>query len=378
VDCFARKNESMLNRRNIMKKLSIFLILLFATTAAKAQQAGQLFITSYDDTGEIVYICNGNTLNSITVGFGMLNLNSSVPLLIDSIIPHSNSTAFQQLWLQYDTLTLTDVSFGGNALFYPTQLGDDTIYETVYYNGQFSETGTIIFHARSSPDLSMFGYTVTTAYLVDGNGFGGTNQEEETDTMHDEMTNGIGGAAYYLGTATRENGGNQLGDQPVALYSCGGATIDSIYESGDFSEFAFDPFPTLPYTIPGDDSLVLNYEFTPKIIDEKDTAHHYLIFHSTDGHYLTWSFEYKVYPASSVSEAANTSIDIKAFPNPATDALQILGGQPGTIHLFDLMGRERMNANDDGTGATLDVSRLESGTYFLRLGSQSTKIEIAH
>ena len=361
----------------IMKRLGIIFILLFATTITKAQQAGQLYITSYDDTGQIVYICDGALQNSVTVQFGMLNLDKSIPLLIDSIIPHGDSTQFQQFYPELDTFTLTDVSFEGNALFSPTRLGDDTIYETAYYNGQFSTTAAIIFHARSSPDLSMFGYTTTTAYLVAGNGFGGVIQEEETDTMHDQLINGIGGSAYYLGTAPRENGGNEFGDQPVELKSCGGATIDSIYESGDFSEFAFDPLPTLPYTISGDDSLVINYEFTPLLLDEKDTAHHYLIFHTTDGHYLTWSFEYKVYPASSVGEADNMSNGIKVFPNPAIDELQILGGQAGTIHLFDLMGRERMNANDDGTGATLDVSRLESGIYFLREGNQSAKVEVS-
>ncbi len=363
-----------------MKRFSIFLILLFATTIAKAQQAGQLSITSYDDTGEIVYICDGQTLNSVTVSFGMLNLNSKVPLLIDSIIPHTTSSAFQQLWLQHDTFTLTDVSVEGDAGFFPTQPGDDTIYETVYYNGQFSATGTIIFHARNSPELSMFGYTLTTAYSVDGNGFGGDDQEEETDTMHNKISNDKDGSSYYLGTGPFVDGGNQLydfDDQPVVLQTCGGgATIDSIYESGDFSEFSFDPFPQLPYTIPGDDSLVLNYEFTPKVVDEGGLNHHYLIFHSTDGQYLTWSFEYKVYPASDVSEAENMSDAIKVFPNPASDELQILGGQAGTIHLFDLMGRERMSGEDEGSGTTLNVSSLAPGTYFLRLGNQSSKIEI--
>jgi hypothetical protein len=359
-----------------MKKLCILFIILFAISSLKAQQAGQLFITSYDDTGQIVYICNGQTQNSVTVQFAMANLNSSVPLLIDSIIPHSNSPAFQQLWPQYDTFTLTDVVTGSDAVFSPTSLGDDTLYETAYYNSQFTATASIIFHARSSPNLSMYGYTLTNAYLVDGNGFGGINQTEEPDTMHDKITSRYG---YYVGDKPYDDGGDEIpnGDGPVVLHSCGGSTIDSIYESGDFSEFAFDSFPKLPYTIPGDDSLVLNYEFTPQVVDESGANHHYLIFHSTAGQYLTWSFEYKVYPSESVSVTPITSNEIQVFPNPATDELQIHGGQAGTIHLFDLMGRERMNANDDGTGTTLDVSRLEPGIYFLRMGNQSTKVEIS-
>jgi N-acetylneuraminic acid mutarotase len=69
---------------------------------------------------------------------------------------------------------------------------------------------------------------------------------------------------------------------------------------------------------------------------------------------------------------------ILLFPNPASDALQITSEQSGILHLFDLMGRERMNDVTDGTGATLDVSHLEAGMYFLRLGNESAKVEIAH
>ncbi len=285
-------------------------------------------------------------------------------------------TQFQQLSPQYDTFTLTDVTTGGIAGFIPTHTGDDTFYVTAYYNGIFSATGTIIFHARTSPKLSMYGYTLTTADVVGSNSFGGSTLTEEADTTHDQITTEHG---YYVGDGPYEDGGSGgLYDEPIVLKSCGGATIDSIYEKGDFSEFSFKPFPQLPYTLKDGDSLVLNYEFSPKVIDEKGSNHHYLIFHSTDGHYLTWSFEYEVYPASSVTTTLTTSNAIKVFPNPASDALQVLGGRTGTIHLFDLMGRERMNVNDDGSVATLDVSRLGSGTYFLRLGDETTSVVISH
>jgi photosystem II stability/assembly factor-like uncharacterized protein len=78
------------------------------------------------------------------------------------------------------------------------------------------------------------------------------------------------------------------------------------------------------------------------------------------------------------STAANSNNAIQVFPNPASKELQIMGGQTGEVHLFDLMGRERMNAATDGNGATLDVSHLEDGMYFLRLGNESAKVEIAH
>ncbi len=85
----------------------------------------------------------------------------------------------------------------------------------------------------------------------------------------------------------------------------------------------------------------------------------------------------ETWPTSGVAERTYTASSFRIFPNPATDALQILGGQSGTVHLFDLMGRERMNIPVDGTRTTLDVSKLTNGTYFVRSGNQSTKVVIA-
>ncbi len=73
----------------------------------------------------------------------------------------------------------------------------------------------------------------------------------------------------------------------------------------------------------------------------------------------------------------NSGNNIITFPNPASNELQILAGQSGTLHLFDLMGRERMNAVTNRASVTLDISGLDAGTYFLRLCNQSTKVEIA-
>ena len=298
-----------------MKRFVILLILLLATSTSNAQVQGQLYITSYDDTGQIGYVCDGQPQSTVAVRYALLNLNQSVPLTIDSVVPQGDPTQFpSQFVIVIPGFKLTDVSVGGDAAFSPTRAGDDTIHETVYYNGQFTATASIIYHAYNSPDLAMYGYTITTAYSFEGNSFGDYNPEEELDTMHDQM--GID-QDYLVGAAPLENGGDGPGDQPVILHSCGGAIIDSIYESGDFSEFSFDPFPTLPYTMPPDDSLVLNFEFTPKVVDTLGTHHHYLIFHSTDGHYLTWSFEYYVYPASSVSWCAISSGELQIGTSPS-------------------------------------------------------------
>ncbi len=360
----------------IMKRLSILSILLCATSIAHAQQAGQLYITSYDDTGDVVYICHGQAQNSVTVNFALVNLNPSVPLTVDSIVPSGDTSVFQQQQREYASFVLAKGgASGADAVYAPNRIGDDTIHETAYYNGEFSASASIIFHARSSPNIALYGFTTLTDFSMGGYGFGNVDFTEEIDTMHDKLNSGT---TYIVDSSkSMKNGGYKFGDIPVILRSCGGAIIDSIYEVGDFSEFAFDPFPTLPYTIQGDDSLVLNYEFTPKVVDETGSRHHYLVFHSTDGHYLTWSFEYKVYPASSVTPITESPSGIRIFPNPATNEVQIQGGPTGTVRLFDLLGRERAEVATNGSKAMLDVSKLEPGTYFLRIGNQSSSVEIA-
>ena len=88
------------------------------------------------------------------------------------------------------------------------------------------------------------------------------------------------------------------------------------------------------------------------------------------------------WPQSGVAEPPSTSSSLRIFPNPATNELQILGGPPGTVRLFDLLGRERAESKVAGEDASptreLDVSRLPAGAYFLRIGNQSAKVEIAH
>ena len=374
-----------------MKQFSIFFIVLFVTTIASsnatAQSTGLLYITSYNDTADIGYICHGVPQNEISIGWAAVNLIPSIPIQIDSFVSTGDTNAFQYLGSTgLDTFTLGRGVYYSSSIYYtPNRVGDDTLHITGYYNGNLTSTANLIFHARSSPDLAMYGYTLKMVYVGGGNSIGGTQEMEEADTMHDNI---VPDYVYRIGDSPYKNGGVEdiLGDVPVTLRSCGGATIDSIYESGDFSEFQFDPFPTLPYTIKKDDPLVLNYLFTPQVVDEKGLRHHYLIFHSTDGHYLTWSFEYSVYPVAGVAGSGpNSESSLTVYPNPASNELQIIGasgsGAPGIMRLYNLLGREVLSTSlttpsGNTSETTLDVSHLPQGTYFLRSGSQSAHVEI--
>jgi len=61
-----------------MKRLIILAILFFATTTSKAQVQGQLYVTSYDDTSQIIYLCDGQPQGSLGVQYAFVNLNPSV------------------------------------------------------------------------------------------------------------------------------------------------------------------------------------------------------------------------------------------------------------------------------------------------------------
>ncbi len=78
---------------------------------------------------------------------------------------------------------------------------------------------------------------------------------------------------------------------------------------------------------------------------------------------------------SSLDVSANEypSCALHIFPNPASSELQITGSQSGTVHLFDLLGRERMGAPLVGNSATLEVSSLPPGLYFVSDGHSQTK-----
>jgi photosystem II stability/assembly factor-like uncharacterized protein len=101
------------------------------------------------------------------------------------------------------------------------------------------------------------------------------------------------------------------------------------------------------------------------------------LFAGTEG-YGIWRRPLLDFNQSSVAEntPASSATTLRVFPNPASNELQIIGSQPGEVHLFDLMGRERMNAVTDGANTMLDVSHLEAGMYFLREGNESAKVEV--
>lgn len=69
------------------------------------------------------------------------------------------------------------------------------------------------------------------------------------------------------------------------------------------------------------------------------------------------------------------AMNVKIFPNPTSDFLQI--ESPSTIEnveLYDMGGRKVVDAKINATHASLDISYLSGGFYTLKSGSYTTKV----
>lgn len=68
--------------------------------------------------------------------------------------------------------------------------------------------------------------------------------------------------------------------------------------------------------------------------------------------------------------------DLKIFPNPASDAIEIVTKEPVTIYIFNSIGIlvKTQNINEDFN--TLDITDLDEGLFFVTVrGSDYSTIE---
>jgi hypothetical protein len=78
---------------------------------------------------------------------------------------------------------------------------------------------------------------------------------------------------------------------------------------------------------------------------------------------------------SMIGEKAIQKMEFELFPNPAANRLTVKFGAAAygrkTIGVSDLLGRELMNENMDGTGVSLDISGLPAGMYLCRVHDEN-------
>lgn len=356
------------------QRIAILLLALLLTNEGRAQ--GRVSVST--SCSPTAFLCNGILQNEAPINFVIFDSDwkTGEVLVADSIIVRGDSN-FIFVFGYPPGVKIYGAAFYYGATYAPSSFGPDTLWVSVYYSHGSSASAAFPFAPQPSPDVGLLGFTTFECWFPgpDSNGSTivgteGSQPELVTDTIHDIMNEGTPYNSPFSAQSLGEN-------TRAFLDACAGAIVDSITFESDFSEFTFLDLPSFPDTVPPEDSLVIHYQINPSIVGAHKRP---MVFHVHGYDPLVWSFEYSVAAPSSVGVVPETNINLRVFPNPVTNELQILGGQAGTIHLFDIMGRERMTATMAGEGVgptTLDVSSLEPGIYFLRVGNQSTKVEIA-
>ncbi len=84
-------------------------------------------------------------------------------------------------------------------------------------------------------------------------------------------------------------------------------------------------------------------------------------------------------PALDVSEKMSPA-SISVYPNPAGNwaSVSLASSKPEIVRLYDIMGREVGEYESNGGRASLDISGLASGRYFLRTSSSEIPAVIEH
>jgi len=86
------------------------------------------------------------------------------------------------------------------------------------------------------------------------------------------------------------------------------------------------------------------------------------------------SFSADTSVATGVNIIANKGFSVSCYPNPTKSNLNILISQPKSgmiIKVYDVLGRNLMNVNNEGLITTIDVSSLASGTYFYEVADKN-------
>ena len=183
-------------------------------------------------------------------------------------------------------------------------------------------------------------------------------------------------AVYIFDPAT--NSWSQGPSMPTALSESASCVVDGkIYlMCGESNSNPLEIFNTETNTWINGPDMPAHLSFLMGVISQAANGKVYAIGginSSGDGAPINFVFT----PGASgvtVNSSPNSISGLRAFPNPASSVIQIMGEHSCIAHLFDLMGREVLSVAP--TDGQVDVSHLEEGMYFLRIGSESAKIEI--
>ena len=96
-----------------------------------------------------------------------------------------------------------------------------------------------------------------------------------------------------------------------------------------------------------------------------------------NGEILTQGFHQVFDIATPVFETPDANIELKVFPNPATDWIAVETDATETLMLtlFDTYGQTLYDSEMTNPTATLDVSKLPGGSYYLSIHSDAGLIQ---
>lgn len=96
-----------------------------------------------------------------------------------------------------------------------------------------------------------------------------------------------------------------------------------------------------------------------------------------NGEILTQGFHQTYEEATPVFETPKRNIEIKAYPNPATDwvAVETDSNEKLYLQLFNTNGQLLYNAEMTNQTETLDVSNLPGGMYYLNVADKEGLIQ---
>ncbi len=178
---------------------------------------------------------------------------------------------------------------------------------------------------------------------------------------------------------------NYYADEKLSLYlnyAYGTTELELLYSndydgSGDPTSSTWISVPNIEIDTPSGTSSVQVQEFTDVDISGI-TGSAYLAFkYYSNGSPTRWNvdnFFLSTTSEVSVPDISN-DITINLYPNPFHSKILVHANEPiKSIEIFNLLGQIVVQQNIDATSTTLDLSKLSSGSYFLKASiNNSTK-----
>jgi hypothetical protein len=370
------------------------------------------FVTKYFDGGsggtvQWVRTINDNSNNQHDYGYGVVSDESGNVYATGSIggtttvgattmNVEGNDDAFA---IKYNNLgTMQWVrDFGGNGtVMTPSDQGrgidyrDGKIYVCGYYNG----SGDFPY-STSTQDAFLVSFDVSTSFFVWKNMIVNTTG---ADASYRTTVSEDGEKVYVVGSMT--------GDAAIKCNTPGTVgTIPSVsygaYSNGFIVGFNLTPNSLFDWEYLGDDNQASVTTGVAYVSDKEvytvggfrsyflyDQVPNVMLTNTTygtlDGFYTKYDSGLAARYAAPQNEQTlmgEAQLNVKAWPNPASDNMNISLEHEGvaTVEVLDISGRSVLNTQQvSGTQINIDLSSLESGVYLVRVteGSSSETIRV--